>query len=100
MLEKLKNLNVDRLDIEEAVALATWGRATQNGYTHYQVPAPKWLGDAIDTLDVEINRRRREMLLARKAELEANLTQLRTREERKADAQSELAALNDALGIK
>jgi len=97
-LQQLKNLNVERIDVDEAIAMATWARASANGYDHYGVTPPAWLTAAIETLDAEINRRRRDILVARKREIEANLTQLRTREERRHDAEAELARLNDALG--
>jgi len=99
-LAQLKNLNVDRMDVDEAISLATMARAYANGYEHYGVSPPAWLTGAIETLDVEINRRRRDILQSRKRELEANLTQLRTRQEQRADAEAELARLNDALGVK
>lgn len=98
MLEKLRNLTVDRIDLDEAVALATLARATSHGYTHYDVPAPAWLTNAIDQLDGEINRRRKDILQARSREVAAELTQLQTREERRAKLMAEQSRLNDAIG--
>lgn len=98
MLEKLKTLNLDRMDLDEAVALVTIGRATEAGYAHYSVSAPQWLTDALGSLDGEIKRRRRDMLEARRKEIQANLTQLKTREEKKDELAAELKKLDAALG--
>jgi len=97
MLEKLKNLNIDRMDLDEAIALATLGRATANGYDYYKVPAPKWLENGLRMLDEEINRRRKELLQSRLREVEAEQTALRTREERRADLTAEHARLQAEL---
>lgn len=100
LLYNIRNLNVDRLDIDDAVELLTVGRLAEKAYGEYQVPAPTWLTDGLQILDREIRDRQREMLLARKREIELQLKSLRTREERKADLQADLAKVLDTLGVK
>lgn len=96
----LKNLNVDRIDVHDAVCLVAMARATESQYAVYGVVAPDWLTEGIATLDAEIRRKRRDMLMARQKEVEASLTQLQTREEKRAKLEAEQAALRDALGPK
>lgn len=98
MLEQLRNINLDRLDIDRAVELATVGKQVAATYTEFKVPVPGWLNDALTKLHGEITRRRADMLAARRNEINASLAALRTRDERVNDLQAELAKLNDELG--
>lgn len=97
-LQKLRNVAVDRIDVDDAIELVTLGRAAASTYTAYQVPTPQWLTDGISTLDAEIKRRRRDMLESRAKEIDANLATLKTREEKRAELEAERAKLRDALG--
>jgi hypothetical protein len=98
LLERLRNLNIDRIDIDDAIELVTFGRVAETTYSGYQVPTPAWLKDSITALDGEIKSRRRDMLLARQKEIAARLSALKTRDEKKAELEAEQAKLNDALG--
>lgn len=93
MMDKLKSLQLQRMDVDEMIELATWGRAMHNGYTHYDVPAPGWLQDSLEQLDAEIKRRRQELLQARLQEVRSRKQALKTREERRADLDAEEAQL-------
>lgn len=98
MLEKLKNLNLDRMDLDEAVALVALGRMTQSGYKQFDVTPPHWLNDAIDMVEAEVLRRRREMLAARKKEIAAQLTALESPTERRRKLEAEQARIEQQLG--
>lgn len=98
LFEKLRTLNVDRIDIDDAIELVTYARHAEQTYSGYQVPTPEWLKDAMVALDNEIRSRRRDMLEARKRELFTRLGALKTREEKKEELSAELAKVNDALG--
>lgn len=98
MFQRLRTLQIDRIDVDEAVELVTFGREAEKTYATYLVPTPEWLKDGIAQLDGEIKRRRRDMLEMRKKEVQAKLTALKSRDERKAEAEAELGKLNDALG--
>lgn len=99
MLAQLKALNIDRLaDLDEAIALATWGRATLNGFAHYKIEPPAWLADKLEALDEEIQRKRRDILKGRRQEIESSLAALQTVSEKRAALQAQLAKVNDALG--
>lgn len=98
LMQALKQLNLERIDVHEAVALVAQARLVQAEYTGYGVTPPDFLTNAIGQLDGEIKRKRRDMLLARQREVAANLASLQTREEKKEALLAEQAALNDALG--
>lgn len=98
MLEKLKNLNLDRIDLDEAVSLLALGRMTQSGYKQFDVPSPHWLNDVLDLLEAEVLRRRREMLAARKKEIAAQLTSLESPAERRKKLEAEAARIDSQLG--
>ena len=99
MLERLRNLNIDRIDIDDAVELSTFGKLAAATYESYSVPTPGWLKDSLTALDGEIRSRRRDMLLARQKEVANRLGSLKTREEKRAELEAEQARLNDALGV-
>lgn len=97
-LDRLKGLQLARMDIDEMIALATYGRAVANGYAYYEVPKPKWLDESLQQLDKQILSRRREILEARLQEVRTRKEALKSREERRADLDAEEAALAAQLG--
>ena len=97
-LERLKGLQLARMDLDEMIALATYGRAVANGYSYYEVPKPKWLDDSLQQLDAQIRSRRREILEARLQEVRTRKEAPKSREEKRADLDAEEAALAAQLG--
>jgi hypothetical protein len=86
-IEELKSFNVDRLSSEEMIFLETDAQRLRAAYEQRAVPAPEWLTDQIHTLNVEIDRRKRDDLEKRKKELlaanAADMTASERREARK-----------------
>ena len=100
MLEKLKNLNLDRvLDNDEAVALSAYARGLENEYGHLEMPTPEWLVKSTDVLREEIARRTRAADLAELKRIESELDGYKTVTERKGEAQKRLASLQTKLGL-
>lgn len=97
MLDKIRTLNLERLDAEEAIELVAAGRAALTEYGRYSLPAPAWLTDGVNALDADIQRRRTDMLQARRKELLAKQAALKSREEQRADIEAELARLGELL---
>jgi hypothetical protein len=98
MLEKLKQLNCDRLDLDEAVALHAFAGVMETSFAGFGVASPKWLTDAQRALDEEIRRRARDDLMARLARAKARKEALKTEAQKRADVDGEIAALEAALG--
>ena len=100
MLEKLKNLNMDRvLDMDEAVALSAYARALVDEYTDLGMLAPDWLVKSVDVLRDKIARRTRASDLAELKRLETELEGYKTVSEKKNEAQRRLAAMQNKLGL-
>lgn len=96
--ERLKTLNTDRLNVDEAVELLAQSRQVAAEYDLQQLPQPSWLRDGAMLLANEVSRKRRDALLARRRELEAQQAALKTPQERRRDIEAELSKVNDALG--
>lgn len=90
MLQQLRNLNVDRMDLDEAVALEAYGALVREGYVSRSLPVPEWIEDALRLLGKEIVTRRSEMLEKRRRELRARLEAEMTATERRSKLRKEL----------
>lgn len=100
MLEKLKNLNLDRiLDMDEAIALSAYARGIETEYEALDLQAPEWLAKSTDVLREEIARRTRATDLARLKELEGELEAYKTVSEKRTEAQKRLGELQKKLGL-
>jgi hypothetical protein len=74
LMSRLQNLNLTRLELDEAIELSVGAEMLRGGYKRHQLPAPEWLDDAIRSLDRYIGDRTRdaaEMELRELAQAEA-----------------------------
>lgn len=100
MLEKLKQLNLDRiLDMDEAVTLSAYARGLADEYSNLEMPAPEWLTKSTDILREEIARRTRAADLATLKALEGEIEGYKTVTEKRTDAVRRLADLQKKLGL-
>lgn len=97
MYDKLKALNVDRLDLDEAVALRALACSIKQEYELHALEQPRWLQDAARALDEEIARRRRDSLLRRRSEVKARLDGLKPASEKRRELARELKSLDAKL---
>lgn len=93
IIEKLKVLTLDRMNLDEAVELSVYARLLSDGYKRHEVPEPEWLVAATTELNTEIKRRQADAVAARVKQLKARKTALRSRDEERAEIEKELAAL-------
>lgn len=98
MYQKLKNLDVEKTDLDEQVFLLATAEQVKGKYEVLLLPVPDWLENASKLLKLEIDLRRKDMLAKRKRELENGLAALRTAEEKRADMRAELERLTAQLG--
>lgn len=98
MLDKIKNLNIERLDIEEGMALAAFGRIVENEYALLSNEAPDWLTDNLKVLRKEIRQRLQDTLESRLVEITSRLDSLSTVEEKREKLKAEAARLKEKLG--
>ncbi len=100
MLEKLKNLNLDRLlDMDEAITLSAYARSLDNEYELLGIPVPEWLTKATDVLRAEIGRRTHAADMAALKALEGELEGYKTVSEKRNEAQRRLGELQRKLGL-
>ena len=98
MLEQFKTFNKDRLDLDEMVALAAYGRNLRDEYERQRVDEPEWVGHQLKVLRHEIAAKVADKIEARKNQLKSQLKSLRTPAERREDLEKELAALEAPVG--
>lgn len=98
MLEQLKRLDIDRISLEEMLALAAFAKSLHAEYDLRNIPSPEWLDDKIRLLNREIGARSRDALEMRLREVRAQQTQLLTPAEKRAKLAEEEARLQAQLG--
>ncbi len=100
MLEKLKNLNLDRvLDMDEAISLSAYARSIADEYEALEMNVPDWLVKSTDVLREEIARRMKAADLAELKRIENELEGYKTVTEKRSEAQKRLASLQNKLGL-
>ena len=93
MLDQFKNINVDRMDIDELVNLASFGRQFRQEFESLGAPVPEYVDDNLRTLRGELNARLADRRAARAREIRSQLDSLKSREEKRTQLEQELAAL-------
>ena len=91
----LQNLNLTRLELDDAVELSIGAEQLRDGYKRHQLVSPEWLDDAIRSLDRYITDRTRdaaEMELRELAQAEAADRTSAERKEERARRRAELEA--------
>ena len=96
MLDRLRNLDVERLDVDEMVALSLFARDLAEEYKTLGLDAPEWLDVRSTEVRREISTRRADLRDKRIRELRASLSALKTKEERKVELHAELERLEAA----
>lgn len=97
MLQSLLNVNVDRLDIDEAVALLAFGKMVSAEYGSHNIQCPDKITDAVNVLAKDVEARRKDYLQRRLKELRAQKETLKTVSEKRNDVEKELQKLEAEL---
>lgn len=98
MLDKLKTLNLERMDLEECIELHAYATNVEVTFKRFEVPVPTYIVDGLDSLARDIRSRREDALKARLKEIKARKAALRTREEQRAELDNEEQRLTQLLG--
>jgi hypothetical protein len=100
MLENFKSFNVDRLSIEELIALSAFGKSLRAEFVGFSVEVPEYVDNQLKTLAREIKLRNAENLESqlrdKKSRLEALTPAEEKREKIKADIEKLEAMLKEA----
>lgn len=97
LLQSLRNLQLDRKDFDECVALLSQAVALKATYKEVGFHAPEFVADAEAQLRREIENRRRDQVAARIKALRAQRETLKTVSERRKDVDAELAELESIV---
>lgn len=99
MLERLKNLNIDGMDIDEAVALSAFARGMKAEYDTLALETPEWLDTRIREVRREIKSRTQDLLERRLREAKARREALKPATERRQEVDDEIARLEKLVGV-
>lgn len=94
MLADLKSFNKDRLDLDEMVALAAFGRMLRAEYEAQKVEEPEFLDVQLKTLRREIASKMDDKRETRRRQIKTQLQSLKTPAERRAELEKELGDLD------
>lgn len=97
MMNDLKTYEVDKLAMEDLIHLDAMAKAVLCSYSDHQVDAPEWLTATAKRLKVDIRQRNRDVMEKRLSEARARQAQLKTTEEKRAEAASEVEKLTALL---
>lgn len=98
MMEQLRTLNIDRVDLDDAIGLLTFAKQAKATYVEMGLEAPAWFADKVAGLEAYIKQRRVENLTKAAKEIEAELGKLKTAEEKRSDLRARLEQIQAALG--
>ena len=93
MLNQLRNLALDRMDMAEMVALAAFGRSMAEEYEVRAMEAPEWLTESLDDLGREISARRTDELRRQLKQVDYEIDRIKPAAEKR----EELAARRERL---
>ena len=93
MLDDFKTFNKDRLDLDDLVALAAYGRLLRAEYEAQKVDEPEFVDIQLKALRREIASRTDDKREARRRAIKTQLQSLKTPAERRAELEKELGEL-------
>ena len=100
MLERLKNLNLEGLDIDEAIALSGFARGMKAEYDALSLETPEWLDTRIREVRREIKSRTADMFEKRLREAKARYETLKPTAERRDEVKAEIEKLEQMMAGK
>lgn len=93
MLNDFQTFNKDRLQLDELIALLVFGKALKAEFEAQKIPAPEYVDVQLKSLRLTVQARVADQRETRKRKIKAQLQQLKTPSERKADLEAELQEL-------
>lgn len=97
VMEKLKGLNLDRMEFEEALELYSLATLINGTYIEFAAEAPEWLTEARDSLKKHIRERRKDAIARELKLTEAALDGLKTAQEKRDELRAKKERLQAQL---
>lgn len=98
LLERICSLNENTIDLDDAIEMSAMGKVLVDTYTSFKMVAPSQLTDALASLNRLIEQKRNDLLRAKMRDLQGKRAALRTTEEKRAELDRELEALQLQIG--
>lgn len=98
MLNQLRNLNLDRGDMAELLALAAFGFDLREQYVNHDLEVPEWLTENLLALDREVDSRRKDELKRQLKQTQFELERIKPAEEKRKELAEKAARLQAAIG--
>ena len=97
MLDELRNLYLDRHEMDRLIALSAFGRSLLTEYAAHEMEPPGWLEENLEALSLEIGRRRKDELRRQLKESRLRMEGLKTVDEKRADLAARIERLEAQL---
>lgn len=97
MLERLKLIDLARMDMDEAMALAAFGRGLQHEYAEFEIEPPAWLHSRLRELQREIRARHMDGLEKRLRDLKRMRESLEEPAAKREKMDAEIKKLENAI---
>lgn len=97
LLQHFKNFIADRLELDELIALAAFGRGLRAEYETHDLDEPDWIDLQLKSLRREIRVRVADSLERRKREIELRLENMKTPSEKKKALLTEKKKIEEQL---
>lgn len=94
LIDTLKALKAEREDTETLVANSALASLIRTEFEKTNSEVPAWLDEVSRNLKREINARNADAIENKKAQLRASIDRLKSRDEKRAELEQKLAALN------
>lgn len=98
MLNQLRNLALDRMDMAEMVALAAFGRSMAEEYEVRAMEAPEWLTESLEALGGEIAARRKDELRRQLKQVDYEIDRIKPAAEKRKELAARAERLRTAIG--
>ena len=98
MLNELKNLPIDRMEMEQLVALLVFGESLVAGFEANEVDVPEWLKDRVKLLGRQVRDKNEDALRARLRQAQNKLNAMQPEAAKRKALAAEVAALEKKLG--
>lgn len=96
--DRLRNLDVERLSLDEAIELSAFAKILRVEFEAQQSEVPDYVSLALKSLGREIHARQADALEKRLRELKLRREALKPAEKRRQETDDEIAALEAKLG--
>ena len=98
MIEKLKSFSSTKYSLDELLVLSAFQRSVRVEYESTGIDVPDWLEQSGRAISAAIKERVRDELERKLASAKARRASLKTADERRKEADEEIAALTAKLG--